>query len=580
MNGSDSDCTKANSDVALYDTNNSSKNHSVEHAAAERRPARRRSRSVRLPVLGSDPDHPQHHSGAAERRADDGDKPGHASRATVQRRATDHVGQQQHPNNSPTARTTAPRRFLRTASSSWRTPMAGSAQPAQTGANPFDDYVANSVTNLTASPAPTPVAGQAVTLTATVTSSIQQINTVATVSFSQTSRLLRRQAISTSKGISQLSVGRTGRRQQPPATYQSTAHVHIHRGDERTRACSRPSTAEAPTPPPHRAISGQTNTLTPTMTYGANSQTTPAAAPAATTATDQHARTPKVTRSSTGASPASSPSAQQQRHHRRQHHLRRLPPWTTGQSGPHGLLPPTPAAVNDSLGLIANQYVEVNHPVTAGNNGSVLPSCAGSPVPSATRDSERPSINGIGTGGITIDAAHPRPERVLRCQQLRHRLRTKASLARLRIDPAVRARPGGHVQRTRRQRATSSTTPGIPCSTTCRHPTTWCPSTPPWDLTSVTPTPGEHPTNVCPTIAGAYNGGGRHPTDHELLLQRHRWPARLSVRHRTVTADQCDGHRHGTAEWPRSAGPPRPNTGSASPATREPKPDLLGLHRT
>ena len=53
-----------------------------------------------------------------------------------------------------------------------------------TGANPFDGYVDNSVTNLTSTPNPQP--GHNVTLTATVTSASNQISSGATVSFSQT----------------------------------------------------------------------------------------------------------------------------------------------------------------------------------------------------------------------------------------------------------------------------------------------------------------------------------------------------------------------------------------------------------
>ena len=54
-----------------------------------------------------------------------------------------------------------------------------------TGANPFDDDVANSVTNVAANPSP-PHAGSAVVLSATVTSSVSQIGTGATVAFNQT----------------------------------------------------------------------------------------------------------------------------------------------------------------------------------------------------------------------------------------------------------------------------------------------------------------------------------------------------------------------------------------------------------
>ena len=53
------------------------------------------------------------------------------------------------------------------------------------GANPFDAYMANSVTNLTSNPT-APAQNAPVTLTATVTSSSNQLNNAATVAFSQT----------------------------------------------------------------------------------------------------------------------------------------------------------------------------------------------------------------------------------------------------------------------------------------------------------------------------------------------------------------------------------------------------------
>ncbi len=55
-------------------------------------------------------------------------------------------------------------------------------------------------------------------------------------------------------------------------------------------------------------------------------------------------------------------------------------------------------AVNDALGLIANNYVEVNQPVTA-PNGSLLPSCGASPGALCNPGPESSS------GSVTIDAA-------------------------------------------------------------------------------------------------------------------------------------------------------------------------------
>ena len=69
-----------------------------------------------------------------------------------------------------------------------------------------------------------------------------------------------------------------------------------------------------------------------------------------------------------------------------------------------GLCPYVPGGPNDSLGLIADKYVEVNRPIQASssaNNPTVLPACA-SPAaicdPSGTQPDSEPN-------GITIDAA-------------------------------------------------------------------------------------------------------------------------------------------------------------------------------
>ena len=95
----------------------------------------------------------------------------------------------------------------------------------------------------------------------------------------------------------------------------------------------------------------------------------------------------------------------QQCHRRREHHLRRLH-WVTGQSGlstpSEGFCPYNAVKPNDALGLIANNYVEVNRPEVAastqgGNTPTIEPSCGANPAPTCD-----PSD---GTNGVTIDAA-------------------------------------------------------------------------------------------------------------------------------------------------------------------------------
>ena len=80
--------------------------------------------------------------------------------------------------------------------------------------------------------------------------------------------------------------------------------------------------------------------------------------------------------------------------------------WTTGQSGlsapSEGFCPYNVGGTNDALGLIANNYVEVNRPEVAastqGNNTPTIePSCGANPA--ATCDPSN------GTNGVTVDAA-------------------------------------------------------------------------------------------------------------------------------------------------------------------------------
>ena len=73
--------------------------------------------------------------------------------------------------------------------------------------------------------------------------------------------------------------------------------------------------------------------------------------------------------------------------------------WTTGDGG-STFCPYNQSGTNDSLGLIAENYAEIGRPLlasTSGSNPTVAPSCSG--TPGATCD---PSNGG---NGITIDAA-------------------------------------------------------------------------------------------------------------------------------------------------------------------------------
>ena len=72
-------------------------------------------------------------------------------------------------------------------------------------------------------------------------------------------------------------------------------------------------------------------------------------------------------------------------------------PLKKGQSGALDFCPYNIGGTNDSLGLIANKYVEINHPISKSAQNTLLPACGaepGGPVRSVTAGS-----------GISIDAA-------------------------------------------------------------------------------------------------------------------------------------------------------------------------------
>jgi hypothetical protein len=263
-----------------------------------------------------------------------------------------------------------------------------------TGANPFDNYVNNSVTNLTASPgAPTP--NNPVTLTATVTSASNQISSGATVSFSQTT---------TSFGFNSTAVipacSAVSNWSAPVASgsnWKATATCSTTESSNGTGAFSATYSGGTATGS-SQANLGQTTTLTPSLSYGPNSQTNAggcsncyygeSSAPDAEgdafvngnlsgQLTIGTANNVIIDGNLTYADCSGK--------------------WVTGQSGaPQSLCPYSTGGINDSLGLIANNYVEVNHPV-ANAGGPVLASCGA--TFGALCD---PSNAGA---GLTIDAA-------------------------------------------------------------------------------------------------------------------------------------------------------------------------------
>lgn len=266
-------------------------------------------------------------------------------------------------------------------------------------ANPLDGPVWNSVTNLTASP--TPSAGHATTLTATVTSASNQIDNGATVAFSQTTTNFGRTqtAVINSCSAVSLSAPTAVIPATNPATYTSTATCATTESTSGTGAFSAAYSGGNYTGASSANL-GQTYTLTPTESYGPYSQVTAGGC------------------SSCYYGETSSPDSEGDAF---------VNGALSGQLtigtandlivdgnisyndcqfnnlgyGGSTYCPYNDSGTNDSLGLIAENYAEVGRPLQAsgsgGNNPTIAPYCAG--TPSATCDPSN------GSNGISIDAA-------------------------------------------------------------------------------------------------------------------------------------------------------------------------------
>ena len=289
------------------------------------------------------------------------------------------------------------------------------ATPGQTvaWANPFDDPVSNSTTNVTASPsAPSP--SQPVTLTATVTSASPHLDTGATVSFSETTSqqvcyfwgwwCTTQTSTSVISGCSAqtLSTPVAVSPATTPATYEATATCSTTEASTGTGGFSATYSGNSTTTSSSGTL-GHTSTLTPSTTYGPDAQVSAGGCGGcyygATSQPDSEgdafvngnlsgeltigtANDIVIDGSITynDCSWESSPGA------------------AAGSGTPsQSYCPFNPGGTNDTLGLIADKYVEVNHPVSP-SSGNLLPAC-----PS---NSPGPLCNPAdGTGNVTIDAA-------------------------------------------------------------------------------------------------------------------------------------------------------------------------------
>ena len=376
-----------------------------------------------------------------------------------------------------------------------------------TGANPFDAYVTNSATNLTSSPT-SPVAGNSVTLTATVTSAVNQIGSNATVSFSQTTSTTKNGHTTTSSAVIPAcsSVSNWSTPVAVGSNWQSTASCSTIESTSGTGAFS--ATYSGGTyVSTSQANLGQSNSYSPTVSYGANSQTTAGGCAACyygETGTPDAEGDAFVNGNLSGQLTIGTAndviidgsityqdcSGQ----------------WVTGESGTstpsQGFCPYAPGSTNDTLGLIANEYVEVNHPVTNGSGGSVLPSCAG--TPGALCDPSTGTGNiANGTGGITIDAA------VLALTQsfVVNNYEAGGNEGPLYVYGSIQQFARGPVGTFSGSQTVSGYVKHYtwdPLLDFLAPPSYLVPTTPSWVLTSITGDTVASPTTICPTLLPVY----------------------------------------------------------------------------
>ncbi|HVC67862.1 MAG TPA: fibronectin type III domain-containing protein, partial [Acidimicrobiales bacterium] len=377
------------------------------------------------------------------------------------------------------------------------------------GANPFDDLVNNSVTNLTSNPA-SPVAGSPVTLTATVTSASSKIATNATVTFSQTTD--QQTWVCNWRGRNCRWVTQSSTDPIPGCTGLSgwSAPVKVGSYWQATVTCSTTESSNGTgafsatysggdVTSSSQGNLGQTNTLLPSVSYGAKSQTNDGncsncyfgekGTPDAEGDAFVNGNLSGVLTIGTANNVIVDGDITYADCSGR---------WTTGQSGATDFCPYNIGGTNDSLGLIANNYVEVNHPISK-STGAVLPSCAG--TPGALCDPSTAS------GGVTIDAA------ILALTQsfVVNNYQYGSNEGKLNVYGSIQQNARGPVGTFDPYTFTAAS--GYtkhytwnPLLDYISPPSYLVPSTAPWTLTSVNGNGGQHGTSVCPVLTGVYDG--------------------------------------------------------------------------
>jgi Fibronectin type III domain len=389
MSGSPSQCnTKATGEVALYDSTNSSHGHAVEEPPATDAQLATLANLNGCLYAGPTQVTLSQVGGVGKMTVSSPDTP--------EPSGTDSLNAGTNTNNCPSNGTAdLPSNgvvFVENAS----------AAQTQSWSNPFDDPIYNSVTNITSSPS-SPQAGHQVTLTATVTSGSNQLNSGATVSFSQTTKQYNQTTTSVITGCSAVTL--TSPVAVTSTTYQSTATCPT--SGTFTESSSGTGAFSAAYSGGTYATSssgslGQTNSLSSSKSYGPDAQVTAGGCSscyygetsspnAEGDAFVNGALSGQLTIGTANDVIVDGPIS----------YADCAGQWETGQSGAVDFCPYFEGGTNDSLGLIADNYAEVNRPLLASTSNSsrptVLPSCAGNYA--ATCD---PSD---GTDGLTIDSA-------------------------------------------------------------------------------------------------------------------------------------------------------------------------------
>ncbi len=505
MSGSDTNCaTNANGDVYLYDHTNSSNGNQVELPPSS--DAQLGTIASQNGCLYSGPTQIQMRSYTDPVTNLTVGQMQVSSPDTIEASGTEHPNGNlsNNPNNCPNDGTTwvpLPANgvvYVQNASTNTYTtqnpPPPGTVSQTIQGSNPFDDYINNTVTNLTDTAGPTGH-GQPVSLTATVTSESNQIPAGATVSFSQTTTSGTSVIAACSAQSNWSAVGGpTG----GPYTASVTCPT-FNEASNGTGAFSATYSGGTYTSSSQGSLT-QNNTLNPTLTYGANSQTNAGLCTACyygdvvpDTEGDAFVNGNLSGQLTIGTQnnviiDGNLTYADCTNH------------WMVGQSGAaNSFCPYFSGGTNDSLGLIADNYVEVNHPVTS-PTGSVLPSCGASY--GALCD---PSNSG---GGLTIDAA------ILALTQsfVVNNYKQGGDEGQLNVYGSIQQYARGPVGTFN---ANDTTASGYvkhytwnPLLDFASPPAYLTPSTAPWVLSSVNGNGGEHTTTVCPALMGAYSTTG------------------------------------------------------------------------